>query len=258
MNPSFEHLQLSIEGAVAEVSFKRPERRNAFSQALMREMIRCARTLSDRLDLHVVILRGEGPCFSAGADLHDAQAWAQTEKPLLERREIASLGFRMCQAWESMPQIAIAAIEGYAVGGGLAISLACDWRVLARDAFVSLPEIALGIPLTWGTIPRLNALLGPAKTKRLTILCERIQAQEAHDMGLVDWLSDPGEACVVARQIAQQVLKKPVTVVRMSKESVQAVANVTHHAAGYMAHDQIALAAASEESVRARADALRK
>ncbi|NDF46324.1 MAG: enoyl-CoA hydratase/isomerase family protein, partial [Betaproteobacteria bacterium] len=135
-----------------------------------------------------------------------------TEKPLIERREIASLGFRTCQAWESMPQIVIAAIEGYAVGGGLALSLACDWRVLARNAFVSLPEIALGIPLTWGTIPRLNALLGPAKTKRLTILCERIGAQEAYDIGLVDWLSEQAEALKLAREIAQQVLTKPASV----------------------------------------------
>jgi enoyl-CoA hydratase/carnithine racemase len=258
MSTPFQFIDVRIDGALAEVTLKRPQRRNALSQALMREMIRCARELSDRLDLHVVILRGEGSYFSAGADLHDAQAWAQTEKPLIERREIASLGFRMCQAWESMPQIVIAAIEGYAVGGGLALSLACDWRVLARNAFVSLPEIALGIPLTWGTIPRLNALLGPAKTKRLTILCERIGAQEAYDIGLVDWLSEQAEALKLAREIAQQVLTKPASVVRMSKESVQAVANITHHAAGYMAHDQIALAAASEESVRARADALRK
>ena len=157
MSTPFQFIDVRIDGAIAEVKLRRPQRRNALSQALMREMIRCARELSDRLDLHVVILHGEGSYFSAGADLHDAQAWAQTEKPLIERREIASLGFRMCQAWESMPQIVIAAIEGYAVGGGLALSLACDWRVLARNAFVSLPEIALGIPLTWGTIPRLNA-----------------------------------------------------------------------------------------------------
>ncbi|MFN4964455.1 MAG: enoyl-CoA hydratase/isomerase family protein, partial [Burkholderiales bacterium] len=92
MSTPFQFIDVRIDGALAEVTLKRPQRRNALSQALMREMIRCARELSDRLDLHVVILRGEGSYFSAGADLHDAQAWAQTEKPLIERREIASLG----------------------------------------------------------------------------------------------------------------------------------------------------------------------
>ena len=258
INADLKELEVSIDQGIAQVKIKRVERRNALSQSLMREMIQCAARLSESLEVQVVILRGDGPCFSAGADLHDAQAWAQTERPLLERRETASLGFRMCRAWEALPQVTIAAIEGYAVGGGLAIALACDWRVMANNAFVSLPEIALGIPLTWGTIPRLNALLGPARTKRLTILCERMPADEAQQIGLIDWLSEPGGAVDVALGIASQVMLKPAAVVRMSKESVQAVSQVVHHAAGYMAHDQIALAAASDESIKARAHALRK
>ena len=75
-------------------------------------------------------------------------------RSLEENREIASLGFRMARAWEELPQMTIAAIEGYAIGGGVALAAALDWRVIARDAFVSFPEIALGIPLTWGTLPR--------------------------------------------------------------------------------------------------------
>ncbi|NCV69340.1 MAG: enoyl-CoA hydratase/isomerase family protein [Betaproteobacteria bacterium] len=258
MTQDFELLEVNIEASIAEVIMKRRDRRNALSQALMREMIRCARDLSEQLSVQVVVLRGDGDFFSAGADLREAQAWAQTDRPLLERREMASLGFRMCQAWEAMPQIVIAAIEGYAVGGGLAIALACDWRVMARNAFLSLPEIALGIPLTWGTIPRLHALVGPAKAKRLTILCERIPAPQAQEFGLVDWVSDEGQARGLAFSIALQVLQKPASAVRMSKESIQALATMMHHAAGYMAHDQIALAAASEESMSARAHALRK
>jgi enoyl-CoA hydratase/carnithine racemase len=163
----------------------------------------------------------------------------------------------MCKAWEEMPQITIAAIEGYAVGGGLALSLACDWRVLAQDAFVSLPEIALGIPLTWGTIPRLVNLLGPAKAKRLTILCERVVAPEALSLGLVDYTCDKGQALVRAQALAAQTLAQPAATLRMSKESVNAAATALNHATSYMAHDQIALAASSPESRAARGQALR-
>ncbi len=254
----FEHLQVEERGRLAVVRLYRPAVRNALSQALMREMILCARELAERTDVDAVLLTGSGAQFSAGADLNDARGWADGQQPLVVRREVASLGYRMCKAWEEMPQITIAAIEGYAVGGGLALSLACDWRVLARNAFVSLPEIALGIPLTWGTVPRLVNLLGPAKAKRLTILCERLTAQQAEALGLVDEVAEPGEALAVAVRLAERTLAQPAAAVRMSKEAVNAVATALNHVAGYMAHDQIALAAASEESRAAREAALRK
>jgi enoyl-CoA hydratase len=253
---TYEHLTLEFDGRLGVVRLNRPAVRNALSQALMRELTRCAHALAERTDIDVVILTGSDTCFSGGADLKDARAWADTEMPLVARRQVASLGFRMCKAWEEMPQITLVAIEGFAVGGGLALSLACDWRVLADDAFVSLPEIALGIPLTWGTIPRLTNLLGPARAKRLTILCERIPAAEALGLGLVDYTAPKGHALAQARRVAAQTLAMPAAAVRMSKESVNAVATALNHASGYMAHDQIALAAGSDESRAAREAAL--
>jgi enoyl-CoA hydratase len=147
----------------------------------------------------------------------------------------------------------IAAIEGYAIGGGLALAVALDWRVMARDAFVSLPEISLGIPLTWGTLPRLVNLLGPAAAKRLTILCERVRADEALAIGLVDWLAPHGRALRQARALAASVRALPRASVRMSKESINAYASIGAHAASHMAHDQVQLAAGSAEAKAARA-----
>jgi enoyl-CoA hydratase/carnithine racemase len=253
----YEHLIVKEQGRLVEVHLNRPQVRHALSRALMREITALARALSDRTDIDVVILTGDARCFSAGADLNDAQAWADDTLSTVLRRDMAGTGFRMCKAWEEMPQITIAAIEGYAVGGGLALSLACDWRVLAQDAFVSLPEIALGIPLTWGTIPRLVNLLGPAKAKRLTILCERIAATEALSLGLVDYVSDTGQTLIRAQALAAQTLAQPAATMRMSKESVNAAATALNHTTSYMAHDQIALAASSPESRAARGQALR-
>jgi len=254
---AYEFLDMAIAGRLATVTLKRPAQRNALSQALMRELIACARELADRSEIDAVILTGDAACFSAGADLKDARTWADESLPISRRRDIASLGYKLCKAWEEVPQITIAAIEGYAVGGGLALSLACDWRVAAEDAFVSLPEISLGIPLTWGTIPRLTNLLGPAKAKRLTILCERFPAKEAYDLGVLDYLAPKGHALERATELANQALAMPPAAVRMSKEAVNAVATALNHAAGYMAHDQIALAAASSESKAAREKALK-
>ena len=256
---NFRTLKVGSQGALALVTLSRPEARNAMSAQLMREMIACAGRLAARRELRVVIVRGAGSCFSAGADLKDRARWGEARGSLEEGREIASLGFRMARAWEELPHLTIAAIEGYAIGGGLALALALDWRVLARDAFVSFPEIALGIPLTWGTLPRLVNLVGPARAKRLTILCERFPASQAQAMGLADYLSAPGEALKTAREVAKAVLALPRSSVRMSKESINAYANLGAHAASHMAHDQVQLAAASREAKDAReAFALRK
>jgi enoyl-CoA hydratase/carnithine racemase len=253
------HKTLSVEtaGRIATVTLNRPESRNAMSALLLTEMLACAGELAARNDLDVVLVHGAGTCFSAGADLKDSRRWASDEG-IIEKREVASLGFRMARAWEELPQITIGAIEGYAIGGGLALCAALDWRVMARDAFVSLPEISLGIPLTWGTIPRLVNLVGASKAKRLTILCERVPAPDALAMGLVDYVSEPGKALEKAREVAAAVLAMPRHSVRMSKESANAYANLGAQATGYMAHDQLMLASASPESLAARDSALKR
>jgi enoyl-CoA hydratase/carnithine racemase len=253
----YRQIRCEYSGRVATVVFDRPERRNAFSAELMREMIACARELEARQDVDAVIVTGAAGCFSAGADLKDGSRWAGGA-PLLQQRETASLGQRMARAWEELPQMTLAAIEGYAVGGGLALAVALDWRVMARDAFVSLPEISLGIPLTWGTLPRLVNLVGPARAKRLSILCERIGAEAALAMGLIDEVCDKGMAQAVAGKLAESALDKPRHSVRMTKETVNAYAGIGAHAVTYMAHDQLELAAASPESREARQNALRK
>ncbi|HUN68725.1 MAG TPA: enoyl-CoA hydratase/isomerase family protein [Burkholderiales bacterium] len=248
----FRTLELEIKDAVATVTLRRPEARNAMSAQLMREMIACAARIAARRDVDVAIVQGHGKYFSAGADLKDASRWGNAARPLDEQREIAALGYRMARAWEELPQVTLAAIEGYAIGGGLALAAALDWRVMASDAFVSLPEIALGIPLTWGTLPRLVNLLGPARAKRLAILCERVPADQALAMGLADFLAPPGKALKTARSIAAQVIALPRNSVRMTKESVNAYAGIGAHAASHMAHDQVQLAAASPEAKAAR------
>ena len=255
----YRTLKIESKDAVATLTLNRPEARNAMSAELMREMIACAGEIAARRDIDVVVVQGSGVCFSAGADLKDASRWGSAGRPLDEQREIAALGYRMARAWEELPQITLAAIEGYAIGGGLALVAALDWRVMAKNAFVSLPEIALGIPLTWGTLPRLVNLLGPATAKRLTILCERVPADEALAIGLVDWVAPPGKALKVARDIAGKVLALPRNSVRMSKESINAYASIGAHAASHMAHDQVQLAAGSAEAKSAReAFALRR
>jgi enoyl-CoA hydratase/carnithine racemase len=249
----YSSLILEREGRLAIVRLNRPERRNALSVAFMREITALAGELRDDAGTDAIILTGAPGWFSAGADLKDEERWGPSSASFAEQREMGRAGYRMASAWEQLPQITIAAIEGYAIGGGLALALACDWRMLARDAFVSLPEIALGLPLTWGTVPRLLALTGPAVTKRLTILCERVPAEEALALGLADHLTDAGGTEAKAREIAARVLAMPQGAVRMSKEGINACAYALAHLGSHAGADQFTLAGATDESRAARA-----
>lgn len=257
-NANYEHLQLSIDGRRAVVRMHRPAQRNALANVLMRELLAVAREMHDRIDVDAVILTGGDSYFSAGADLKDSTSWDDPNLTLAHQREMAATGYKMCKAWEEMPQITIAAIEGYAVGGGCALALALDWRVAAVGSFVSLPEISLGIPLTWGTIPRLVNLLGPARAKRMSILCERFSAKEAFDWGVVDYLAPKGRVLERATELANQALAMPSLAVRMTKESANAAATALNHTASYMAQDQRVLLAGSAEAKAARKKAFVK
>ncbi|HSD43259.1 MAG TPA: enoyl-CoA hydratase/isomerase family protein [Burkholderiales bacterium] len=248
----YKHLALEEREGVLTVRMNRPRSRNALSLALMRELTELARGCEARGAVRAIVLAGGPDHFCAGADLKDPDRWDAASKPLAEQRRIASAGYRMCAAWEEIPQVTIAAIEGYAIGGGMALALACDFRVAAGNAFVSFPEISLGMPLTWGTIHRLVQLAGPAQAKRLAILCERIAAAEAREIGVIDHVAPAGEAESRAHDIARTVAAMPETVVRMTKESANAAANALLHLGSHAGADQFALAIASEEGHAAR------
>ena len=231
----------------------RPQTRNAFSLELMRSLTKTAQQLRDEPGVRAVVLCAAGPHFSAGMDLAEVQKSDASKLSLAERRTLAALGERMCQAWEDIPAMTIGAIEGHCIGGGAALAAALDWRVIGSSAWFWLPEIALGLPLGWGALPRLVSLLGPARAKRFIILGERLQGQQALDFGLAEYLVPEGQAEVEALKLAQRVVELPEVAVAMSKQAVNASANALNHLASHMVSDQLALALASEEALAARA-----
>ena len=248
-----ELLDIQAKGGVWSVRLNRPQTRNAFSLELMRSLIQTAEQLRDEPGVRAVILCAAGPHFSAGMDLAEVQKSDASKLSLAERRTLAALGERMCQAWEDIPAMTIGAIEGHCIGGGAALAAALDWRVIGSSAWFWLPEIALGLPLGWGALPRLVGLLGPARAKRFIILGERLQGQQALDFGLAEYLVADGQAEVEALKLAQRVVELPEVAVAMSKQAVNASANALNHLASHMVSDQLALALASEESLAARA-----
>jgi enoyl-CoA hydratase len=230
---------------------------NAFNEKLVVELTHAAHSFFDDLETHVVVLAGVPNAFSAGFDLKAADSWP-SETDDLKRRYRAYGGVRLCKAWESMPQITIAAIEKLAVGAGVAIALACDWRVLARDAYLYVPEVKIGLNLQWGALPRLISLVGPARAKRITIMCEKMRADLALGWGLVDEVADTGQAVEKALEMAKVVLSMPQPIVRMVKEAVNATANALHGASAFADADQSQLTASSKSARGARESFRRK
>ncbi|ODT89739.1 MAG: hypothetical protein ABS78_01205 [Phenylobacterium sp. SCN 70-31] len=224
-------------GAVVEVSLARPEARNALQALTIHELTEVAQLLRRRSDVAAVILAGAPTFFSAGADVADFENRIRAPT-LLETRDVVMAGPDMCQAWEEIEAVTIAAIEGYCVGGACALALACDFRILGGSAFLRLPEVALGVNMSWRTVPRVTALVGPARAKRFVIFGERTDAPTCLHWGLADAVVDDGRTVDEAQAWAARVTALPPLPVRMTKEQVNATAHALSHAASYMDRDQ--------------------
>lgn len=247
-----ESVTIEREGSLAIVRFDRRGSLNAFDQDSILALTDIALAFHSDLETHAVVLSGAPEVFSAGIDLKDARMWQQEELSDLEKREVFYRGVRLCQAWEDMPQVTIAAMEGLAIGAGCALALACDFRVLGQGAFLQVPEVKIGLNLQWGALPRLITLVGPAKAKRICLLCERMPANQALDWGVVDELALDGACLEHATALARKTLAMPAVTVRMVKEAINATANALHKASAYADADQSQLSGGFEEAFAAR------
>ncbi len=245
--PAWPDLAVSAEGAVAEVRLNRPAARNAFSLSLMRQLIETASWFRASTEIQAVIVTGAETYFSAGADLADPDRVGGPPATRIERRQIARLGPDLCAAWESLEQVTIAAIEGYCIGGAAALAVSLDFRIAAKGAYLRLPEIALGMNMSWGALPRITALVGPSRAKQFAIFCEPCDADEALAWGMVDEVVAAGAALARSREWAAKVAALPPLPVRMTKEAINAQAGALHRATSAMDRDQWMLTSESDD-----------
>jgi len=214
----FATLEVTVEGAVGELWLNRPDRLNALSGDVLRELAEAARWFDRQPGVRAVIVGGRGRAFSAGADLDGFPAVGDGDL-----RQAADLGRQMADALEEMRAVTIARIQGWCVGGGVVLAAACDLRVAADSARFSIPEIDLGIPLAWGGIPRLVREIGPALTKELVITCREFSPAEAHAAGFLNRVVEEPALDGVVRELASQVAARPAMPVASTKRHVNAV-----------------------------------
>ena len=239
---------LGPEGRISVVRFDRGDGINALSPEALRQLTDAARHFEDDSETSVVVLTGSAKAFSAGFDLKDAEGRSRGTMDIGSLRRHLKLGPRLTRAWQEMEQITIGAIEGFCIGGGVALAVALDFRVMARDAHLRVPEIGLGMNMSWQSVPRMLHLIGPARTKQAVILADqRISATEAYEWGLVEEVADPGQAFHAALRLAAKVAAQPPLSVAMTKLTVNRLAHALDDLAGHMDVDQFALASFTED-----------
>jgi enoyl-CoA hydratase/carnithine racemase len=214
--PSFDHLRLSVDGSVAVFELHRPASLNPLSTAAMEEIIVAARWFDAQEPVKVVIVRGAGRVFSAGADVTSFGGGATG-------RDAADVGRRMADAVEAMRAVTIAQIHGWCVGGGVVLASACDLRLVAAETIFSIPEVDLGIPLAWGGIPRLVREIGPALAKELVMTCRPFSADEAARIGFVNRVVPADELDGAVAALAQNLASKATYALLSTKRYVNAV-----------------------------------
>lgn len=238
---AWSHIKVAKDGHIVTVTLDRPEARNALNATLMTELTEIARALRLRADVRAVILTSSSDYFSAGADLKMSRDWNEAPPSLLQVREQISRGPDLCKAWEEIEAVTIIAVEGFCIGGGCALAVACDFRIMGEGAYMRLPEIPLGMNMSWRSIPRIAALVGPSRAKAFVMFGEPADARTCLAWGMADEVTAKGGTLASARRWADKVAALPPIPVRMTKEAVNATVNANHHATSFMDRDQFLL-----------------
>ena len=211
------NVRFEAADAIATVTIDRPKALNALNTETLHELNACFREIRERKDIRVVILTGGGEkSFVAGADIAEMY-----RSDAAAGRALAKLGDETFRILEEMPQATIAAVNGYALGGGCELAMACDIRIAADSAVFGQPECGLGILPGFGGTQRLPRLIGKGRAKELIFTCDRIDAQEAYRIGLANKVVPKEELMAACETMARKILSKGSYAVTLAKACVE-------------------------------------
>lgn len=222
--PPFRTLRAEVDGRVGRLTLDQPARLNPIG-ALALEELAAAAAWFDTTDAAVVVVGGAGRAFCAGFDLRELSAPRPDPDTDHPGASTPALGAAMAAAIGSMRALTVASIQGPCVGGGFVLALCCDIRIASDDAWFSLPEAELGIPLAWSGVPRLVRELGPARANELILSCRRVPAAEAHAIGLVNEVVARSELETTTAHRVATLLERRDDVIRTTKRQVREAAD---------------------------------
>jgi enoyl-CoA hydratase len=213
-----DSVNVSISNGIALLTIARPDARNAIDASVREAFSRRLDQLAQDEAVRALVVTGEGgKAFAAGADI--AELRERTHKDAF-----FGLNAALFQKVEDFPRPTVAAIEGYALGGGMELALACDIRVAGRGAKLGFPEVSLGIFPAAGGTWRLPRLVGLGRARELIFTGRTITADEAKEVGLVEHVVDEGRAVARAMDLCSQIAKGSALAIQVAKVSLNATA----------------------------------
>jgi enoyl-CoA hydratase len=214
---SYENILFERDGGVATITVNREKVLNALNAATTAEIYRALREVEDDDGLRVAIITGKGEkAFIAGADINELRASPSATAARTMSQTSHEVGLYIAR----MTKIVIAAINGFALGGGCELAMSCDIRLAADSARLGQPEINLGIIPGWGGTQRLTRLVGPGMSKLLNLTGDMMSAEEALRIGLVERVYPAGELMGAAQKLAEQIASKAPLAVAAIKQAV--------------------------------------
>ena len=212
----FANLLFENQDGIALVTLNRPKALNALNQATLEELGKMADMVAQDSSVKVVILTGSGDkAFVAGADITQMQPMSA-----IEGRNFGKLGQAVFSKIENLPQPVIGAINGFALGGGCELAMACDIRIASEKAKFGQPEVTLGITPGFAGTQRLSRLVGKGRAKELLYTGDMIDAQEAYRIGLANKVVSAEELMPVAKAMAQKIMSRGPVAVQLCKAAV--------------------------------------
>ena len=211
-----ESVLFQEENGIGIVTINRPKALNALNQEVLVGLGKLLAEIAVDTSVKVVVITGSGDkSFVAGADITEMQPLTA-----IEGREWGKLGQAVFSKIEKLPQPVIAAVNGFALGGGCELAMACDIRVASENAKFGQPEVSLGIPPGFGGTQRLPRLVGKGRAKELLYTGDMIDAAEAYRIGLVNKVVASGELMEVAKTMAQKIIARAPIAVQVCKAAV--------------------------------------
>ncbi|MGA2767494.1 MAG: enoyl-CoA hydratase-related protein [Candidatus Bathyarchaeia archaeon] len=239
----FKYIIYEKSEGIATIILNRPEALNAFSKEVVEEIMHALEDVKNDENVRVVILTGAGEkAFSAGMDIK-----AMIGMTVLKAREISLMGEKLCLALENLEKPVIAALNGYALGGGLEVAMSCDLRIASENARMGQTEINFGLIPGWGGTQRLTRLIGRTKAKELVFTGKMIDAKTAEQLGIVNMVVASDKFKETVRQFALELASKAPVAIRVAKALINKGADIALDSALALEREGFGVVASTED-----------
>ena len=244
MNKQYENIILeNLDDGIFQISINRPKQLNALSQETVAELGSAIQTIGDDTTARVLLITGVGDkAFIAGADISQF-----TDLSSLQARELGLAGQNICNALERLPIPVVAMVNGYALGGGCEVALACDWIIASENASFGQPEINLGIMPGFGGTQRLMRQVGKSLAMELCMTGRMLDAQEAQRIALVNQVHPADELKLAALELAKTLSQKAPIALKFIKQAIHDGQSMTLAHACQMEAELFGLCFSSED-----------